>query len=231
MECGCNCQQENARGDRGQVGRLGRDLVGSYYWSGNCCKDYFFFIANWHPLLGIFLSHPAHPWSKVERFATFFVSCSLSMLPSAMMARELRDDPMINPTYATFVAVTVPVMIWEIALYWINIGDIFCKGRGGVCDCMSRCFRCFKNCCLCFSVLFSLLVLFVSYRWASNNNINIQGVVHPFLVSRVQSWVLWFPLWTFLPCLGFLWGWCSEKSAADEGIDLINGDAMYPVQE
>merc|ERR1740130_206696 len=127
MEILCNCQSETDRhgGDKAFIARLQRDLATTYYWSGDFCKDYGFFVCNWHPLLGMFLAHPAHPWSKGERLATFILSCCLTMLPSALLAHALADHPAMekHTLYYTFVLVTLPVMTWEIMLYWISIGE------------------------------------------------------------------------------------------------------------
>mmetsp|Transcript_84200 Transcript_84200/g.272515 ORF Transcript_84200/g.272515 Transcript_84200/m.272515 type:complete len:378 (-) Transcript_84200:356-1489(-) len=45
-------------------------------WTGDFIADYGFHVANEHPLLSCFLSHPAHPHSKLERLAVLLmVSC------------------------------------------------------------------------------------------------------------------------------------------------------------
>jgi hypothetical protein len=231
MQCGCNFMQENKRqGGRKLVGQLQRDLLGSYYWSGNCCLDYGYFICNWHPLLGIFLSHPAHPWSKVERLATFIFSCCLSMVPSALVINALQDTAAERGEFfLVFVSVTLPVLIWEIALYWIAVGDAFCKGRGCICDCFAEMFRMFKNCCLFFSVIFSLGVFGLSFWIMSAIGAPWYMLLRPLVISRVQSWVTWFPIWTFLPCLGFLWAWCEEKKAAEAAES--DSDAVHNSRE
>mmetsp|Transcript_178749 Transcript_178749/g.572916 ORF Transcript_178749/g.572916 Transcript_178749/m.572916 type:complete len:155 (-) Transcript_178749:439-903(-) len=46
---------------------LQKQLLQSYRWSGSFSRDFCFFICNWHPFLGMFWSHPMHPWSKRER--------------------------------------------------------------------------------------------------------------------------------------------------------------------
>lgn len=236
MEIGCNCSTETARGadhgGRHYIGRLQRDLASSYYWSGNCCKDYMFFIANWHPLLGMCLSHPAHPWSKVERIGTFIFSCSLTLLPSAMFVYSLGKGEEVQSTVdqaKLFCVVTLPVMIWEIALYWVAIGDIFCKGRGPFCDFFSRCFTCFKHCCMCWSLGFSFIVLAITAALMLYWQAPVKDLVYPFCMSRLQSWVTWFPIMTFLPCVGFLWSWCAERKDDDPDypLDGIAEDEDY----
>lgn len=217
MECCCNCSSESKRGDVKLVGQLQRDLLGSYYWSGNCCKDYVFFVLNWHPLLGMFFSHPAHPWSKVERIATFVFSCCLSMLPSALVVHFTEEAG--HKDYEgilVFGMVTLPVLIWEIALYWIVVGDAFCKGKGCIHNCCAAIFRCYQKCCLCCSALFSLGIFGLSLMLMELVKAPWYALLKPLAISRVQSWVTWFPIWTFLPCLGFLWGWCEERRAAKD---------------
>merc|ERR1712118_317282 len=74
--------------------RLERDLANSYYWSGNPCKDYLFFVANWHPLFGTCFCHPAHPWRKGQRVIMLMVTIAFTALPTArlMLALDAADD-------------------------------------------------------------------------------------------------------------------------------------------
>jgi hypothetical protein len=253
-ECGCNCQPESKReGGKQLVGKLQRDLMGSFYWSGNCCMDYCFWIMNWHPLLGICFSHAAHPWSKLDRIATLVVSVCLSMPPSVLVVHMLvvakksmglipTSAPIIATTFGpitgaynpmmisttgvlseveqakgmsefllVFLFVTLPVMIWEILMYWLSVGDACCKGRGCICDTISRIFGCCKTACFCFSLWFSLTVLCISLGLMSMTEAPWLDLLRPLAMSRLQSWVLWFPIYTFLPCFGFLWTWFGEK--------------------
>jgi len=215
VEFGCNCQSEGHRGTTKLVGRLQRDLLNSYYWSGNFCTDFLFFVCNWHPLLGLFCSHPAHPWTKKERLATTILSIALSMLPAALLvavASETdRTDVKLLTGGVVFLAVTLPVIIWEIALYWIVVGDAFCKGR---CDMAGSCMAAFQRCCFCASLFCAVVCAFGAMMIVYGSKSTAYKLFLSVATSRVQSWVIWFPIWTFLPYLGYLHCWTGERRAA-----------------
>jgi len=190
-------------------------LAQSYYWSGNFMKDYFFFVGNWHPFFGMLLSHPYHPWTKKERFLTFFVSCSITMLPVALFTKNLTQNgqselEVVAVQIGIFMGITLPVMLVEVALYWLSIGDIFCKG-----GCCAEIVGGLKNCCLCVSLCISAICLLVSYVWMEGQD--PVGLIKPFLISRCQSYVTWFPIWFILPCMGFAHCWSMESSALQQG--------------
>lgn len=71
--------------------QLQHDLLSTVYFTGNCCKDYLFFMFNWHPLLSMFVAHPQHPYSRCERIFTFLVGCSLTVLPTALLMRGVEE--------------------------------------------------------------------------------------------------------------------------------------------
>jgi len=186
-------------------------LVKSFHWSGNFLKDLGFFICNWHPFLGMFLSHPNHPWGKRERILTFFVSCSLSLLPSALLIRDMSDDGFtgFETQSMIFLSISLPVMIFETALYWLAVGDVFC--RGGMCQCLTWPVACVRNACFCFTLSVSSLALLLSLVTLKGDDPLL--LVRPLLISRLQAYITWFPLYLFLPCVGFVHVWLMEKAA------------------
>lgn len=228
MEFGCNCKEEKHReGGRFLAGRLQRDLLNSKYWSGNCLKDYCFWVVNSHPLIGMFCSHPAHPLNKVERIAIFMFSCCLSMLPTALIINSMEkavDNNVLDEANAekidfvlVLVCVTLPVMIWETVLTYLSIGDAYCKGRGVCCDCIAFCVKWIKNMCLFWSFICACFLAGIAAWILHGRGAEFSTLLWPLALSRLQSWVLWFPIWTFLPVLGFLWTWCVEKGSQDAG--------------
>merc|ERR1712060_810781 len=59
-----------------------RDLLNNRcYWSGEVLYDYAFHIANKHMFLGVLFSHPAHPYSKLERLYGLTLICLLIVFP------------------------------------------------------------------------------------------------------------------------------------------------------
>jgi len=217
---------------------LRRDLATCYYWSGNFCKDLIFFISNWHPLLGICLCHPYHPWSKPDRVATFIFSCALTMLPSSILIytgnligqTEAANgiDPStatIGPKLMIFLFITLPIMVWEILLYWVAVLEMYFQSRhlGTVndyhinLDCVAWCLRCVKRCCLCEALCASAIVSVLSLFVMLASGAPVSDLLRPFWISRLQSWIFWFILWFFLPWpLGFLFVWLDERKIARE---------------
>jgi len=216
QEVHCGCADEEARVPAARseyLHDLRFQLAQSYYWSGKFTKDYLFFVCNWHPFLGMFLSHPQHPWSKLERILTFIISCSFTMLPVAIAKKygRMPDFPGITDV-AVFGLITVPVMITEVALYWLSIGDIYCAGSGHAGDCCGKLVNLIKHCCLGGSLFLSVLFVVVSYSMLHEDD-TISELVRPMIVSRVQSYLTWIPIWFVLPCVGFFHVWHMEDKA------------------
>lgn len=207
MEFGFQQPGHHTRGLKGYESKdaLEWDLAMTYHWSGKFWRDYFFFVANWHPLIGMFASHPAHPWTKAERVGTFLFSCSLTLLPPAMM-KFYQAQPL-----TVFFWITLPVMICETAMYYIAVADIFCVGRGRICNCIAPFFKLFARCCLGCSLAASTFLFGMVYLLAEALQMPVRDMMHPFWMSRIQSWFVWFPLWFLLPVIGFAHGWRVEN--------------------
>lgn len=224
-------------------GQLRRDLATRYYWSGKFCKDYMFFVSNWHPLLGICLCHPMHPWSKPDRVATFIFSCALTMLPSSILIytgtiigeTELANgvDPVaarIGPKLIIFVFITLPIMVWEIILYWVAVLEMYFQSRHlGTfrnininLDCVAWSLRCLKRCCLFEALCASAIVSALSLIVMLVSGAPISDMLRPFWTSRLQSWAFWFVLWFVLPWpLGFFQVWHDERRNALDALDQV----------
>lgn len=176
-------------------GRLQRDLAGSYYWSGNWCRDYNFFIANWHPLLGMFFCHPMHPWSKLDRLSMLIFSLGMSCLPSALLAitahhsSEEKNVQRIAGVLV-FVVVTLPIMLIEMALYWIAIGEIQCKGRKNCLvdgDKIAAGAHMFKQWCFSVSLACALSVTGFACIIVVLSGAEMKLMWYPVATARVQS--------------------------------------------
>jgi uncharacterized membrane protein YsdA (DUF1294 family) len=198
---------------------LQKELANSYYWSGNCRTDYRFFICNWHPLLGMFLSHPLHPWSKLERIAMLVCSVCLSLVPIALQIQggrrgELRNSGNLGAQMKLLVLVSLPLMLWELVAYWISIMDIYCMGKH---KCLAKCARIFKNFILFLSLIggaFCAVVAIVFIMPKAHEPVSKLFV--NLLISRTQMWIVWFPLYLICPFIGFIPIWCREKSKENE---------------
>jgi len=163
------------------------------------------------------LSHPAHPWSKAERFGAFVFGFGLSLLPLSVSqynkykAQTVGTDKTKEIRFLVILAVSLIVMVWEVALYWISIADMYCVGR---CNCCVRAIRCFKYCCMSVSLFAAGFLAFISCYIMSYTDIPLEQLFIAATMSLVQRWVMWFPIWAFLPCVGFLPVFMSEGKAA-----------------
>jgi len=90
---GCIGGEDEDPNKCGFIRKLKQDLANSYYWTGNFVRDYFFFVMQWHPLLGILMSHPNHPWTKMDRFWMFMISVGLTFVPSCAISKMTVGDP------------------------------------------------------------------------------------------------------------------------------------------
>lgn len=192
--------------------RLQYDLANSYYWSGQQCVDLVYFYMQWHPILGLFLSHPNHPWSKRERVVQLVVSMLFSLPATAAMAAitTSEDFPMlakISNKVLALVLITIPNCLGGVLLYQFSVAGAACPQ----CKCL---FRCLHNCC----VLVMLALAFVGCTFSLIFLLSEPNLVDPFrplFNGLMLYWLLWFPLWLFVPCqLGFcsLWNVESEKA-------------------
>mmetsp|Transcript_38265 Transcript_38265/g.82761 ORF Transcript_38265/g.82761 Transcript_38265/m.82761 type:complete len:257 (-) Transcript_38265:415-1185(-) len=184
-------------------------LSRSYYWSGNLGRDLWFFIGNWHPFLGLFFSHPLHPWGKRERIFALVASCCFNLLLSTLFTKVAHADDwdQASRSLVLFICVTLPVMVFEVIFYWLSIGDVFCQG--GPLHCCAQFVRCAKYVCGCCTAVFALATLLSSYILLTRNQLDAVG--RPFAVSRMTTYVLWLPLWMVLPFVGFCHCWGSES--------------------
>jgi len=209
--CGVDYNDERDEVTPPYLNDLRYDLATSYYWSGDFCRDYWFFVANWHPLLGIFCSHPLHPWTKSERALTFLVSCSLTLLPSAWLVSALHNEPKAARKATIFAFITLPAMLLEVALYWFAISDVYFQGSA-CCRPIAALVGAVKRTCFLVALLVSGANVALSLQWLGG--LPPERMIHPFLVSRMQSWLIWFPVWFLMPCLGFFHYWSIERRSA-----------------
>mmetsp|Transcript_28426 Transcript_28426/g.88406 ORF Transcript_28426/g.88406 Transcript_28426/m.88406 type:complete len:278 (-) Transcript_28426:140-973(-) len=195
------------------VNRLKSDLANSYYWTGNICLDYVFFVANWHPILGLVFCHPNHPWSKLERLEMFLISLAITLVPSAAIGAYFDEDPRwLRSKHALiFAFVTVPDIVVGVVLYQLSIADTRCPNLCG------KCLDLTKKCCIVQVAFAGAVSVAVAYVILSQKNVSWTNLFVPLVEGRLWSFLIWFPMWLVLPCqLGFLDLWCSERRAADK---------------
>jgi hypothetical protein len=209
---------------------LAYDLAQSYYFAGNMCQDYMFFCRNWHTLLGIFMCHPAHPWSKRERLLMFIITVEITMIPAAAISKLATEDSLelhsqSGYNHLTFTFVTIPNIIVGIILYQVAVADFRCPNAFGCC------LRALRGCCFCGAIAYGVFaslaccLILVGANQEMGEDDWRRAFAH-LMRGQFYSWVLWFPIWFFMPCqFGFLSLWCAEKRKAKSG---QNGDAALP---
>mmetsp|Transcript_55556 Transcript_55556/g.180288 ORF Transcript_55556/g.180288 Transcript_55556/m.180288 type:complete len:175 (-) Transcript_55556:89-613(-) len=151
---------------------------------------------------GMGMSHPMHPWGKKERIFAFVGACGFTLMPTALFRKQDLNDP-----GAIFIFITIPVMVFETGFYYLSVSHLCC--RGGTCHCLTYCVRCCKLYMGCCTVMYLLIQLAVCYAILRGTDMEVAA--WPFALSRFQSWVIWFPLWSLMPCLGFCHGWLIER--------------------
>lgn len=205
---GCD---KSAYDDCPYVNDLVKQLNGSRYWTGICCVDLWFFICNGHPFLGMFWSHPMHPWGKRERVFSFATSTAFTLLLTAFYIKGLDALWLDGQVRAgvLFCFVTVPVIIFETVWYWLSVGDVFCQ-HGFLRPCHHAIHQAQYACGVCGAAL-ALMMLILSYALLKESD--VMSVAQPLLTSRIQGYVLWLPVFILMPCTGFLSCWCSERKA------------------
>lgn len=197
--------------------RLQKDLLNTYYWSGGFCTDYCFFVANWHPLLGIFLCHPSHPWTRGERILLLLVSFSLMFATLSLGCEEHLSAKLLLLS----LVVTVFEVAYTFVLYNMSVLDTYCISPsagyidGCICKSLRCCWRLGKWFALCQATLFACGIFVVCMTFIENEGCSTKKVAMQFAVSRAQSYLIWFPLYLFLPCIGFIPIWRNERKKAD----------------
>eukprot|EP00928_Gymnodinium_smaydae_P042588 TRINITY_DN28651_c0_g1_i1.p1 TRINITY_DN28651_c0_g1~~TRINITY_DN28651_c0_g1_i1.p1 ORF type:complete len:250 (-),score=25.75 TRINITY_DN28651_c0_g1_i1:55-804(-) len=194
---------------------LQRELANSYYWCGSCFRDYVFFVCNWHPLLGIILCHPNHPWSKMERLSMTLISLAICMVPSAVIGKSYPGHHVLSLPL-TVLFVSIPDFVCGVILYQVSIAETRCPA-------LAPCFQCLTHCLMCiafsFGLLSSLICASILHDGSSTHWATMLG---PLVYGKAISYLTWFPLWLLLPCnLGFLSLWNAEKQLAPktEGLE------------
>lgn len=128
--------------------KLAYDLIsGRCYFTGSWCRDYWYHILNWHPLLSLFLCDRCNPYTKKERCAVFIVVTSFTMLPCVGLTmtleavsnnilatlrsgkasdKYLEFSALLSQKLAVFLIITIPVMILQYLIeYAIYFREIF----------------------------------------------------------------------------------------------------------
>jgi len=215
--------------------RLKSDLANSYYWTGSAISDYIFFVCQWHPWIGIIMSHPNHPWTKFERLMMTIISLGITIIPAAVIANTLDSEDVVAQASAkvlTICFVTLPNTIICVLLYQLAIADTKCPN----CACL---FQACLNGISCLAVASAALGTLIAYEIMSiesGGKVNWGEMTHPLLMGQLYSQAIWFPLWLVLPCqLGFISLWRYEndlaKAEAEAAADAGAGQSPVPAAE
>jgi len=189
---------------------LKKELANSYYWSGEFLRDYIFYVANWHPFLGMFFSHPNHPWTKTDRIQMFCVSLAITMVPSAVISAQFGKGGGALVTVLIILFVTIPDIICGVLLYQLSIAESRCPNLA---RCM--CLKTLKGCCMFNIAMMGAASTVICYFILAPAKVGWYSLLVPLAEGKAFSYITWFPIWFLLPCqLGFLDLWCFERFMA-----------------
>jgi len=218
------------------TGQLKRDLVNCYYWSGNFIIDYIYFVFQWHPFIGMFLSHPQHPWSKPERLIQFIIETLWTLLPTLAVSQLCEGDETCQ-SVSTKMYVTLPNCIISYFLYYMLILDInfqdvtvfksLQKTNYWITNLMAKCasfVACsFLACCFCGAMCVSIFAMvaivgkrevdIVTHHETAAKPEMGSFFMQNLLQARVQAYLFWFIYMSILPYVGFFHGWYLERKA------------------
>lgn len=85
------------------------------YWSGQVLYDYAFHFANKHMFLGVFLSHPAHPYTKWRRSIVCLLVCLLVLWPAAAFSERFGNTGLAR-TLLILTLATAPLNLLKLCL-------------------------------------------------------------------------------------------------------------------
>jgi len=200
VRCGCS----GADNDQSEyIHSLRSDLANCYYWTGSFMQDYFFFVANWHPVIGILLCHPDHPWTKRERLQMTVISLAITLIPSVEIAKAVPKELQLP---ATIMGVTIPDTIIGVVLYQLSIADSRCPPCAAFWNFVNKC------CMNCILVI-GLISAGIAYSLLQGTDVDLPTALKPLVMGKIYSWATWFPIWFVLPCMGFAHEWYMEYKA------------------
>jgi len=178
---------------------LQQDLASTHYWSGNFLKDWIFFIAQLHPLLGIFTSHPYHPWTKTDRVKMFIISTSLTMIPAIMVMR------LVEHTFPKELQVTLGKFLGIVAVFvFVGIPDLIINKvlrELSLATGRYHFLRSVQQTCMKLSFCIGITACCFAYLYLKDHQDGTIRRLKPLAIGKVQSAVSWFlvafPLYTF----------------------------------
>lgn len=227
-------------------------MNGRCYYTGHCCADYVFHVANRHPLISCCCVHTEHPYSRVERCTILaiisgltFLSCAAGNFATKAVEHNVGGATESTEGFAAFCLtnigllcfVTLPLIVLQMILEALVTLDFTFEeagekadervglGIGSACGLCASLVRCCKNCCLCYGLLLTAACVGLAEVACSQQGTSLAEIVPAFAASRLQSWLLWFPIDFFLPCCGFLALWQGEEEEELDESDEDAGDA------
>jgi len=212
MKTGCSGEGEKDEDSCDFFNTLVKDLASTYYWSGDFCKDYRYFVLNWHPTIGIFAHHPNHPWSRRERLMMLFIQLATTLVPSAFIGVAFHNGTLKTLRIVGSLCISATDIITGVFLYQLSVLDARCPYPG-----IETAIRIFKNGCFCLAIVWSLSTSFICAAILGNAPWDV--LLRPLLMGKLYSIILWFPLNFVLPIIGFAHGWYLEKKALEKGED------------
>lgn len=222
-----------------------------HYWTGIYCTDYLFHVCNQHPFLGIFFSHPMHPFNKLERIILETMRCFGTVAWLVILRDSITEehwlrhqDAEAHPVHdhvQIFLYATVPLGIIRAGLQWLALQS----GKpDGILERLlgHDCTKCVQvivtgSCCLLIYVLVAYSTTLISgpqeYAAFGRDPEDLMDFEEAAWVSIFQSWVIWFAIDWIIPTrakcppqLGFYRRWQAEgREMEDRALKSLNSIA------
>jgi hypothetical protein len=185
----------------------------------DCCKDWWFFACQTHPLLDVLFAHPFHPFQRTARrlhllsitFVTFFVA--------AINQVQYMDQPLDSPSRVKFIALSNTIIIvYDYLLR--ELAGCTCFAAGGACEETARCCGC-RNFCMAVGsstlfgfVIVSTILFLASLAWLlALKRFTLFFIELFFFVKAVA-----YGSWLFVSILWFLWERHRQRKSWREGV-------------
>merc|ERR1712039_343218 len=96
------------------------------------------------------------------------------------------------------------------------IADTRCPATNRGCGCCGK----LKKCCFGCTFFLALINSIVAYIILQQTHAPMRKLMQPLLYGLALSWLTWFPIFLFLPFIGFIHEWYMEKKAWDAGQNM-----------
>jgi len=196
-------------------------------WTDSWLSDFWFHVRNQHPLLSCCMCHPLHPYSRHERWAVLLVTTMLTVPAAAVLGLAFSGESMAEHLalhLSILYFLTLPVMavqvcleFWAVIDFWIELLQGNTEETSFRDGCLRRCAsiaRFMKGYYFtaAFVIGVCMVIICLIILDIKKEDATFWQVMRPAIISRFQSWLLWFLFDPLVPYLGFVWRWRREHA-------------------